>query len=372
MSFSIGIGPNIRKSPYFDATVADGVQSFSVYNHMYLPAHFGDPDAEYDRLVNGVAMWDVGAQRQVEIRGADAEKLVDYLCARDVKSTRIGHGRYVPICNHDGILINDPVLLRLSADRFWLSIADSDIGLWARAIAAERGFDLEIHEPDVSPLAVQGPKAPAVVEQLFGGWIHDLTYFAFRETELDGIPLVLARSGWSKQDGFELYLRDSSRGGELWERVKAAGAAQDIGPGAPNDPERIESGLLSYGADCRLQVDPANPFELDLEAFVDLDGERDFIGKRALREIAARGPARRRVGFYLEGDTVGGVTHPLPVLQAGERVGSLTEVAHSHRLGRNIATGLLANDIAASALDLEVILPDGPRRLEVAALPFIR
>jgi len=372
MSFSIGIGPNIRKSPYFDATVADGVQSFSVYNHMYLPAHFGDPDAEYDRLVNGVSMWDVGAQRQVEIRGVDAEKLVDYLCARDVTSTRVGYGRYVPICNHDGVLINDPVLLRLAADRFWLSIADSDIELWSSAIAAERGFDVEIHEPDVSPLAVQGPRAPAVVEQLFGGWVHDLSYFAFRETELDGIPLVLARSGWSKQGGFELYLRDSTRGGELWERVKRAGAAQAIGPGAPNDLERIESGLLSYGADCRLQVDPADPFELGLDAFVDLDVERDFIGKRALREIAARGPARRRVGFYLDRDPVSGAAHPLPVMQSGKRVGSLTEMAHSHRLGRNIATGLLDSEIADSARDLEVALPDRPCRLEVAALPFIR
>ncbi len=371
MSFSIGIGPNIRKSPYFDATVADGVKSFSVYNHMYLPAHFGDPDAEYERLVNGVAMWDVGAQRQVEIGGADAEQLVDYLCARDVTAARVGQGRYVPICNHDGILINDPVLLRLSADRFWLSIADSDIELWSRAIAAERGLDVDIHEPDVSPLAVQGPKAPAVIEKLFGDWIHGLGYFGFRETELDDIPLVLARSGWSKQGGFELYLRDADRGGELWQRVKTAGAAQGIGPGAPNDIERIESGLLSYGADCRLQVDPADPFELGLEAFLDLDGERNFIGKSALAEIAARGPARRRVGFLVDGDPVSGSEHSMPVLRSGKRVGSLNEVAYSPRLGRNIGIGLLARDIPDSAPDLEVELSDGPRRLEVAALPFI-
>lgn len=372
MSFSIGIGPNIRKSPYFEATVADGVQSFSVYNHMYLPAHFGDLDAEYERLVSGVAMWDVGAQRQVEIRGADAEQLVDYLCARDVTSTRTGQGRYVPICNHDGNLINDPVLLRISADQFWLSIADSDIELWSRAIAAERGYQVDIHEPDVSPLAVQGPGAPAVVEDLFGSWIHELGYFGFRETDLDGIPLVLARSGWSKQGGFELYLRDSSRGSELWERVKHAGAAHAIGPGAPNDVERLESGLLSYGADCRLQVDPANPFELGLDAFVDLDGEQDFIGKNALQEVYEHGPARRRVGYFLGGDPVGSLAQPLPVTRAGRRVGSLTEMAYSQRLGRNIATGLLAREIADPAKDLEVDLADGSRRLEVTALPFIR
>jgi aminomethyltransferase len=176
MAFSLGIGSNIRKSPYFDATVADGVQSFSVYNHMYLPAHFGDPQGEYERLLNGVAMWDVGAQRQVELLGPDAAQLAQYICARDISDTAVGQGRYVPICNHDGILINDPVLLKLSAEQFWLSIADSDIELWASAIAAERGLEVRVSEPDVSPLAVQGPKAAALIAQLFGDWIHELKY----------------------------------------------------------------------------------------------------------------------------------------------------------------------------------------------------
>lgn len=371
MSYTIGIAPNIRKSPYFDATVEDGVQAFSVYNHMYIPAHFGDPDAEYRRLVDGVAMWDVAAQRQVEIRGPDAEELVAYLCARDVYRTRVGQGRYVPICNHDGLLLNDPVLLKLSAQQFWLSIADSDIELWARAIAAERDYDVEVGEADVSPLAIQGPRAEAVVTDLFGDWVGQLGYFAFRETELDGIPLVLARSGWSKQGGFELYLRDAGRGGELWQRVRSAGQPYAIGPGAPNDAERIESGLLSWGADCRLQVDPANPFELGLDAFVDLDVEHDFIGKQALLRIRAIGPARRRVGFVIDGDVVAGNSAPIDIRLGERKVGSLHEIAYSPRLRKNLGLGLVDIEVEDDESGLQSVVDGTPRVLEIRALPFI-
>jgi aminomethyltransferase len=371
MSFTLGIGCNIRKSPYFDATVADGVQSFSVYNHMYIPAHFGDPQAEYERLTNGVAMWDVGAQRQVELLGPDAAKLVQYLCARDVSATAVGQGRYVPICNHVGNLINDPVLLKLSDEQFWLSIADSDIELWAGAIAAERGLDLRVSEPDVSPLAVQGPKAAALIAELFGDWIHELKYFWFRDSSLQGIPLLLARSGWSKQGGFELYLRDGTRGKELWDIVKTAGAAFDIGPGAPNDIERLESGLLSYGADARVQTQPANPFELGLGKLVDLDRDADFIGKQALLKVRAEGIKRRLSGFLVDGEPVPGNEHPVALHQDGSVVGSISEMAYSPRLQQNIAIGLISNSVANDATDLTVTVDGTPRKATIAALPFI-
>ena len=372
MSFSLGIGSNIRKSPYFDATMADGVQSFSVYNHMYLPAHFGDPQAEYERLINGVAMWDVGAQRQVELLGPDAGQLAQYICARDISDTAIGQGRYVPICNHDGILINDPVLLKLSAEQFWLSIADSDIELWASAIAAERGLEVRVSEPDVSPLAVQGPKAASLIAQLFGDWIHELKYFWFRETSLQDIPLVLARSGWSKQGGFELYLRDSKYGNELWNLVREAGSRYGIGPGAPNDVERLESGLLSYGADARAQTHPANPFELGLGKLVDLDGPDDFVGKQALLKIKADGVKRRLTGFIIEGKPVPGSEHPVPVAENGIEVGSIGEMAWSSRLGKNIAIGIISNELADNADNLAISINNEPRVVTITALPFIR
>lgn len=369
MTFDFALGANLRKSPYFDATLRAGVKSFSVYNHMLIPAHFGDPDAEYQRLMTGVAMWDVAAQRQVEIAGPDAERLVRYITPRNLSGTRVGQGRYVPICDHDGWIINDPVLLKLADDRFWLSVADSDLHLWCQAIAQERGWQAHVSEPDVSPLAIQGPQAEAVTAALFGDWVRDLRYFGFRETTLDGIPLVLARSGWSKQGGFELYLTDGRHGDALWNRVAAAGAPFGIGPGAPNDIERVESGLISYGSDMRWQVLPADPFEMGMGALVDLTREDEFVGRAALKAAAARGLTRRRTGFWVEGKpTFPG--HPLPVHLDGKAVGMVSELLYSPRLGRSIAVGLLRADLDDATAGLSVALPQGAAGLQPTSLPF--
>ncbi len=347
--FQISIGSNVRKSCYFDATVAEGVQEFCVYNHMFLPCHFGDPKGEYELLMTGVAMWDVAAQRQVELAGPDATRLAQYLTPRDIGGTAVGQGRYVPICDYDGFLLNDPVLLKLSEDRYWLSIADSDIALWARGIAREKGWTVNVFEPDVSPLAVQGPKAADVVADMFGDWIRDLRYFWFKETELDGIPLVLAKSGWSKQGGYEFYLQDGSRGEELWDRVKKAGAPYNIGPGAPSDVERIESGLISYGGDLRRQTIPATPFEMGMGNLVDLDKPGGFIGRDALKKEASDGPKRRRVGLVLNGEHAPRISHPTPVYsnktKSGEAAGHITAAAWSRRYNRSLALGLATSDL---------------------------
>jgi glycine cleavage system aminomethyltransferase T len=367
MSFQIAIGCNVRKSPYFDASVADGVASFSVYNHMLAPAHFGDPEGEYQALLDRVVMWDVACERQVELAGPDAEQLMRYLTPRDIGSTRIGQGKYVPICDYDGNLINDPVLQKLSDDCFWLSIADSDILLWAAAIAAERGLDVRVSEPDASPLGIQGPRAEDLVADLFGDQIRDMKYFWFREAELDGIPVLLARSGWSKQGGFELYLRDGKRGADLWSRVKDAGATYGIVPGAPSDVERVESGLLSYGADARNGV---NPFEAGLGNFVNLDRSDEFVGKAALRRIAEEGVQRRRVGFVVGGDRISGISESHDVYLGQDVAGTVTEAVYSPRLGKNIAVGMLASGVADDELQLETDFGDGRRPVTVAALPF--
>jgi glycine cleavage system aminomethyltransferase T len=367
MSFQIAIGSNLRKSPYFDATVADGIAAFSVYNHMLIPAHFGDPDGEYKQLIDNVVMWDVAGQRQVELTGPDAEKLVRYLTPRDLSGIAIGQAKYVPICNHNGILINDPVLQRISDDCFWLSIADSDIALWAGAIAAEGGLEVRVTEPDVSPMAVQGPRATDVVADLFGDWVRDLKYFWFRETELDGIPILLARSGWSKQGGFELYLRDGARGTELWNRVKDAGAPHGIVPGAPSDIERIESGLLSYGADAR---SGANPFEVGLGHLVNLDRDDDFVGKVALKKILNEGIRRRRVGLVLAGCEISGFTHPHGLYLGEDVVGTVTEAVHSARLDMNIAVALIASEIADDEQGLEADIGEERRPAKISTLPF--
>jgi len=370
MSFTIHVGPNLRKSPYFDATVEDGVRSFSVYNHMLIPGSFGDPEAEYRRLTEGVAMWDVAAQRQVEIAGPDAAALVQYLTPRDISGLAPGRGLYVPVCNYAGHVINDPVLLKHAEDRFWLSIADSDLALWAEAIGRERGLHAAVSEPDVAPMAIQGPLAGEVARDLFGPAVTELRPFAFRRLELDGIPLIVARSGWSKQGGFELYLLDCARAGALWARVRAAGRPHGIGPGAPNDTERLEGGLASYGADFRHQTCPADPFELGLGRFVDLDGGHDFVGRAALDRVRAQGPARRRSGLVIDGPALRPNEAPLPLFHDGGPAGTLSELAHSPRLGRNIAIALLRADLPAEAV-LEVEIGGETRRARQAALPFL-
>ena len=244
MSIALSLGPRVRKSPFFESTRKAALAAASVYNHMYMPTGYGDPAAEYDRLVNGVAMWDVAVERQVALKGPDALALARYLTPRNLDGLTIGQGKYAPICNYEGALINDPVLLQVSDDEIWLSIADSDIKLWAGGIAGARGMDVRVFEPDVSPLAIQGPKSFDVVADMCGDWVRDLRYFGFRDHDLDGISVVVARSGWSKQGGFEFYLRDGSKGEELWNRVAEAGKPYGIGPGTPNYIERVESGLI--------------------------------------------------------------------------------------------------------------------------------
>jgi len=368
MSLQITLGPRERKSPFFDSTIDECVSHFTIYNHMFMPISYGDPDAEYRRLIEGVAMWDVAAERQVEITGPDAERLVRYLTPRDLSNCVVGKGKYVPLCDHQGRLINDPVLLRLADDRFWLSIADSDILLWARAVAAEGGYDVTVSEPDVSPLAIQGPKAEAVVSDLLGEWVLELKYFWFREAELDGIPLMVARSGWSKQGGFELYLRDGAKGSALWDRVKEVGAPYGIGPGAPNPTERIESGLLSYGAD---NLADSNPFEVGLDKMIALNREDDFIGKQSLLRIAEEGPVRRQAGVAFDGEPVRPNEHPWPARVGGQPAGMIRAVCYSPRRGENIGIALLDREHAETGTVVEIEGEARTYRGEVVALPMV-
>lgn len=358
-----------RHSPYFDAVAAEGVTAMTVYNHMLMPAGFGDPVAEYRRLTEGVSMWDVAVERQVQLRGPDAARLAQILTTRDVSRCTEGQGRYVALCNHRGTLINDPILLKIDEDCFWFSIADSDVGLWASSIAGERGLDVEVSEPDVSPLAVQGPLATDVVAAMFGDWTREMRPFAFASVDLEGIPLKVARSGWSKQGGYELYLMDGARGVELWNLVKEAGRPWGIGPGSPNVSERIESGLLSWGGDTDADT---NPFEVRLGRYVDLDLPDDVIGIAALRRIAAEGPRRHQVGLVLDGD------EPRPthdqwhdVWSDGGRVGSMTCGTWSYGLRRNIGFGLVATSCTPGDR-VEVALADGRRGATVTTLPFPR
>ena len=366
--FGITPSARLRPSPFYEATVSEGVTAFTTYNHMLMPTSFGQPEAEYWRLIQGVSLWDVAVERQVELRGRDAGRLAQILCARDLSKCVVGQGKYVPLCDHRGTLINDPILLKLAEDHYWLSIADSNIWFWARAIAAERRLEVAVSEPDVSPLAVQGPKAADVVAAVCGDWIRELKYFWFRETRIDGIPVVVARSGWSKQGGYEVYLRDGTQGTRLWNIFREAGKPWDIGPGSPNFCERVESGLLSYGGDTD---DRTNPFEVRLGKYIDLGAPDDVVGIQALRRLHAAGPTRHQLGVVLEGEeptAFGFLWHP--IFRDGRKVGDLTNCAWSYRLRRNIGFALISVECAAG--DRVEVVKDGKHVTgTLTTLPFI-
>ncbi len=366
--FSIFPTARLRPSPFYESAVKAGMDSASVYNRMIMPTSYGDPEAEYWRIINGVSMWDVGIERQVQLEGPDALKLAQLLTPRDLSNCAEGQGKYAPICNHDGILLNDPIILKFSDELVWLSIADSDIWYWARAIGAERGLNVRVSEPDVSPLAVQGPKAENVVSELIGDWVKDLKYFWFKETSLNGIPLVVQRSGWSKQGGFELYLKDGSRGTELWDLVAEAGKPYDIGPGAPATPERVESGLVSVGGD---SDDTTNPYEVRLGGYVNLEVPDDVVGIKALRQLHADGIKRHQLGVVLEGDTpdpMGFAWEPIEV--NGKVVGSMTICVFSRRMNKNIGYALISRDVAPGDTVI-VQRARGPVPGVVQELPFL-
>ncbi len=350
--FQITIGSRVRKSPFFRSTVDAGVTAFTVYNHMYMPTSFGDHDAEYERLTTGVALWDVAAERQVEISGPDAAELTQRLSARNLKGMAVGRARYAPMCDHLGLLINDPVILRVAEDTFWISIADSDILLWAKAIAGERDADVTICEPDVSPLAIQGPKAINLARDLFGAELVDgLGFFHHAPLEIEGVPLVICRSGWSKQGGYELFLTDSTKGNELWDLVMAAGEQYGIGPGTPNHRERIESGLLSYASDNDIDTDP---YEAMLGQYVSIDAEHGFIGKKALAERLADEPKRRTiVNVELIGD-VPACESPWPATLDGQPAGQIRNSTWSPRLKKFIGIGFVPARLAVAGSVLEV------------------
>ena len=357
----------LRRSPYYNATLREGAEGFVPYNRMLIPRGYGDREAEYWRLINGVSLWDVAGQRQVQIKGPDAARLVQVLAVRDLSEQAIGQGKYVAICNHRGVLINDPIAMKVSEDTYWLSISDSDIWTWAACVAGERGFDVEIDEPDVSPLAVQGPKAEDVVSSLLGDWVRDLRYFWFKDIVLDDIPLTVMRAGWSKQGGFELFLKDGSKGDRLWNLVKEAGQPFDIGPGYPNPSERTESGLLNWDVDTDVET---NPFEVRMERFVDLDVPDDVIGVRALRQLKANGIKRHQLGIILHTDFAPedqSIRHV--VEHNGKPVGHMTHKAWSYRLKKMIGYALVSQELGPG--DAVAIL-NGPHRTEahLTELPF--
>jgi aminomethyltransferase len=363
-----GFGTQIRKSPYFDATVRWGAKDFSVYNHMYIPRDFGDPEQNFWNLVNDAILCDVAVERQVEITGPDAAEFVQMLTPRNLSAMAVGQCKYILITNAEGGILNDPILLRLAENHFWISLADSDILLWAQGVEVHSNLNVTIIEPDVSPLQLQGPKSGKVMQALFGDAISDLRYYWLRELTLDGIPLVVSRTGWSSELGYELYLRDGSHGDELWEKIMAAGKPFNLKPGHTSSIRRIEGGMLSYHADIDIHT---NPYELGLDRLVDLDVPTDFIGKQALQRINREGISRKQVGLIIDGDPLRGPNTTLwPIKRDGEVVGKVTSAVYSPRLKQNIALAMMSVECASIGSSVEVSRRQGTVGAVVAEYPF--
>ena len=367
-SITFGFGTQIRKSPYFDATIRWGAKDFSVYNHMYIPRDFGDAEQNFWNLVNTATLSDVAVERQVEITGPDAATFVQLLTPRNLSQCAVGQCKYVLITNAQGGVLNDPILLRLAENHFWLSLADSDILLWAQGVAINSGLDVSICEPDVSPLQLQGPVSGDIMRSLFGERIETLRYYWLEEMVLEGIPLIVSRTGWSTELGYEIYLRDGSCGDSLWELIMEAGKPFGLAPGHTSSIRRIEAGMLSYHADMDAYT---NPYELGLGRLVDLELEAEFIGKAALKAIALKGLSRKQVGIQIGGEPLIGSNNEFwPVLVNGEQVGKVTSATYSPRLKSNIALAMVAIEHTAIRTALDVMTSREQRSASVVEKPF--
>ena len=363
-----GFGTQIRKSPFFDSTVRWGATAFSVYNHMYIPRDFGDPEQNFWNLINDAILCDVSVERQVEITGPDATQFIQLLTPRDLSKLAVGQCKYIIITNAAGGVINDPVLLRLGEDHYWISLADSDVMLWAQGVAVNSGLDVHICEPDASPLQLQGPQSGNIMEKLFGEIISDLRYYWHRELSLDGIPLIVSRTGWSSELGYEIFLRDGSQGDALWEKIMEAGKAYGLKPGHTSSIRRIEGGMLSYHADMDIET---NPFELGLDRLIHLEGELDFIGKKALLKIKNNKLTRKQVGLQIYGEPLlGPNTRFWPIECEGASIGKVTSAVYSPRLRKNIALAMVSIDYASLGRQFNINTPEGVLKATVVEKPF--
>lgn len=364
-----GFGTQIRKSPYFDATLRWGAQGYSVYNHMYIPRDFGDPEQNFWNLVNEAILCDVAVERQVEISGPDAARFVQMMSPRDLSQMQVGQCKYVILTNQYGGILNDPILLRIAEDQFWFSLADSDVLFWAQGLAAQGGYDVHIYEPDVSPLQLQGPRSRDIMIALFGEWVSELKYYWFRPASLDGIDVIVSRTGWSSELGYEIFLQNTSQGDQLYEKIMQIGKGMGLKPGHTSTIRRIEGGMLSYHADMDITN---NPFEVGLDRLINLDGDFDFVGKDALRQIKAEGIKQKQVGLVIDTPPLAAPnTRFWPLLTgSGQNIGKVTSAVFSPRLKNNIALAMIHVDHSNIGQTLSVDMGNGIVSAEIVEIPF--
>ena len=363
-----GLNPRIRKSPYFNSTLKYGATEFHPYNGMWMPVGYDTPINEYWNTVERAGLWDVAVQRCVEITGPDAESFTNLLTPRDVSKVSVGQCRYLIMTNQDGGILNDPVMLRMADDRFWLSTADADMYLWAKGVATFSGHDVEINTPHVYPMQIQGPRSPDIVSKVFGDSILDLKYYHWMPASVEGIDVVISRTGYSSEVGFEVYLKGHERGDELWELIMQAGKPLGLSPGSPNRIRRIEGGVLDFASD---MTPNENPFEMGMDRLINFN-KPDFIGKAELEKIRDRGVSRKVTGVFISGEKFEkNAEHRWIVSNQNGNIGVITNAVYSPRLERNIGIALLDMPHSELGAGLTVETPEGVRDVELTSMPFI-
>ena len=365
---NFGFGTQIRKSPYFDSTVKWGATGFSVYNHMYIPRDFGDPEQNFWNLINDAILCDVAVERQVQIKGPDASKFVQMMTPRDLSNMQVGQCKYVILVNQFGGVLNDPVLLKVEDDCYWFSLADSDILFWAQGLNVNKEYDVEITEPDVSPLQLQGPKSKDIMVKIFGNKILELKYYWFKHFQLGNIKLLISRTGWSSEFGYEIFLLNSSEGDELYETLMNEGKELGLHPGHTSTIRRIEGGMLSYHSDMDINT---NPLELGMEKFIDLDGSFNFVGKDALIEIKKSGIHRKQVGLIIDIEPlIGPNTSKWEIISNNKIVGVVTSAVYSPRLKSNIALAMVKKEFSDIGTLLKVNIDNNLVNTNIVQKPF--
>ena len=370
MSKGIIYTPRIRKSPFFEETVKAGASNFTTYNHMTMPVSYTSLEEEYKSLIEDVTLWDVAAERQVQIIGEDAAKFVQYLTPRNLSTFKDGFCRYAFLTDENGGIINDPLILKFNDQKFWLSIADSDALLWCKGVALSGKFKVEIDEPEACPLSLQGPKSKDLMKKISNSdeSIMNLKYYQFIETKLFDLDLIVARSGWSNQFGYEIYIKKEEDGGALWRGLMEAGKEFNIAPSCPNQIDRIEAGMISHLGDTTLDE---NPLELNLPKFYDLDQEAEFIGKDALKKIQQNGIKKQFTGFKISGKKIGYNMARIPVKnESNEKFGFISSCIYSPNFGCNIGLGYIDIKLINSKNIFNIFHDEEKREVEVVPLPF--
>jgi len=363
-------GARNRRTPYYEAEQRHSPQGYTVYNHMYFPIRFDTFEAEFEALLNEVTVWDVAVERCLEIGGPDGFAFAQLMTPRDLSKCAVGQAKYVLVVDGDGGIINDPVLTRMGENTFWFALASSDALLWARGLKnAYPDLDVTIREADVAPMQIQGPKSKDLMRDLIGDEVLDIKYYYFKEFEIQGIPVVVTRTGWTSEVGYEIYLTDTSKGTELWEAVMKAGEPYNVRPTGPSDIRRIEGAIFNWGADMTYEN---NPYEMGLDRLVDDLPDEACISIASLKTIKANGVTRRINGVELDGDPFPALNNvKWPASSGGAKVGKVTSAIYSPRLQKNIGYCWLPSELSALGTKVKVQTEWGERTATVVEMPFV-